>query len=80
LLWCKRETEDAPASVAVRVELFAQVRRAGLAEMPHRKFAALCARYGIGAADDEYRACGNRVVLLTADFVAELRAGPVLTA
>ena len=80
LLWCKRQNEGDPACVAVRVELFGQVRRAGLADMKHRKFAALCERYGIGNADDETRPCGNRVVVLAPDFLAELRAGPTLTA
>lgn len=75
LIWCRRDGETAPASIAVRVELFGRVRLAGLAEMSHRRFAALAALYGVGRAD-ECRAGGQRCVELTREFLAEVRRGP----
>jgi hypothetical protein len=72
LIWCRKDSEGGPGRVAVRVELFGQIRRAGLADMSHRAFAALCELYGIGQKD---RAGGQRVVELTQDFLAEVREG-----
>lgn len=72
LIWCKREKEDGPVCVAVRVELFGQVRSAGLAGMSHRTFVALCHNYGIGEGD---RAGGHRVVVLAPEFLAVVRQG-----
>jgi hypothetical protein len=80
LLWCKRDAEGGPPRVAVRVELFGRVRRAGLSEMTHRTFAALCLLYGVGRVEDDQgegqRAGGQRVVVLTPEFVAEVLRGP----
>jgi hypothetical protein len=75
LIWCRRGGNNA-VEVAVRVELFNQVRARELATLGHRKFAALCELYCVGSAD---RAGGQRAVVLTPEFLAELREGPNLT-
>ena len=72
LLWCRKEANGL-VSVAVRSEMFGQVRARDLAGLGHRKFADLAQLYGVGVAD---RAGGQRVVVLTAAFLAELRLAP----
>jgi hypothetical protein len=76
LVWCRKPAADSPAvSLAVRAELFSQLRQARLAGLGHRKFASLCVLYGIGAPQ---RAGGRRVVELTPEFIADVRPGQVL--
>jgi hypothetical protein len=79
LVWCRREKEGDLPQVAVRVELFSQVRRAGLADMSHRTFAALCVLYSVGTKERPdgrpERAGGQRVVVLTPEYLAEAREG-----
>jgi hypothetical protein len=72
LLWC-RLADDGCLSVAVRSDLFAQVRARELGVTGHRQFVALAQLYGVGAAD---RAGGQRVVVLAGEFLAELSHAP----
>lgn len=77
LLWCRRDAIGGPLRVAVRVGLFAsgQAHLRGLSEMNQYPFAHLCEQYGVGTAQ---RACGQRVVELTQEFIAELLETPAL--
>jgi hypothetical protein len=72
LLWCRKDGEGR-LWVAVRVELFGQFGPRELAGLTQRKFADLCELYGVGEAQ---RACHNRVVVLSQEFLASLLAGP----
>jgi hypothetical protein len=76
LIWCRRVNATAPVEIALRCDLFSQVRSRELAALGHRKFAALAELYGIGIAD---RAGGQRVVVLAAGFLTDVRQGPTLT-
>jgi hypothetical protein len=59
--------------IALRVGLFGQVGPRDLAECSQYKFGQLCEMYAVGAAQ---RACGQRVVELTPEFIASLRVRP----
>jgi hypothetical protein len=85
LIWCRLDqTEDGRTvlRIALRVGLFAsgQAHLRSLAEMGQYRFAQLCELYGVGTAKDAagngLRACGQRVVELTPEFIEELLAGP----
>ncbi len=79
LIWCRREDQGNGATlrIALRVGLFGsgQAYLRSLAEMSQYRFAQLCEMYGVGMAQ---RACGQRVVELTPDFIAELGAAPAM--
>jgi hypothetical protein len=77
LLWCRNEpaAEKDPLRVAVRSGLFSQVGMRDLGEMVQRQFGDLCELYGVGAAQ---RACGQRVVVLSTDFLADLLTTPAV--
>jgi hypothetical protein len=64
--------------VAVRVELFTELRVAPLARMKQRKFAALAQRYGVGS-DAECRPGGSRALELTPGFIQGLLDRPGMT-
>jgi hypothetical protein len=72
LCWSMRG-EDGEVRIALRSGLFGQVGPRELAEYTQREFANLAEMYDVGACD---RACGQRVVELAADFIAELRVAP----
>lgn len=72
LCWCVRGT-DGSVRIALRSGLFGQVGPRELAELTQREFCNLAELYDVGTGD---RACGQRVVELAADFIAELRIAP----
>jgi hypothetical protein len=72
LLWCRKEA-NGQLSVALRSGLFGQFGPRPLAELSQTGFARLAEQYRVGRAQ---RACGQRVVVLTADFLAELQVIP----
>lgn len=77
LLWCRRDVAEGPLRVAFRVGLFAsgQAYLRSLADINQYRFAQLCELYGVGAAQ---RACGQRVVELAPEFIAELLVQPMV--
>jgi hypothetical protein len=74
LLWSRLD-EQGVLCIAIRVGLFAsgQAHLRCLAEMGQYRFAQLAELYGVGTAQ---RACGQRVVELAPEFIAELLTGP----
>jgi hypothetical protein len=73
LLWCRKDDEER-LCVALRAGLFGVYGPRSLAELTQCRFARLAEQYGVGQAQ---RACGQRVVVLTPDFVAELLVAPL---
>lgn len=75
LLWCRRG-EDGFVRLALRVELFDQVRRAGLAALTHEAFAELARHYRVGTADECRPGGKTRCLVLDPDFVREVLEAP----
>jgi hypothetical protein len=75
LVWGRRDARDGPLRVALRVGAFTsgQGYQRSLAEMSQYSFAQKCELYGVGTAQ---RACGQRVVELTPEFIADLLQAP----
>jgi hypothetical protein len=72
LLWSKREA-NGPLQVALRVELFGQQGPRELADLTQYRFADLAELYGVG---QRHKVCGQRVVVLSLSFLAELQVDP----
>jgi hypothetical protein len=71
-----RDGGEVVTKVAIRVDLFAQVRAdASLRSLRQRTFAARCKRYGVGESTLDERPEGQHVVVLHQSFVEELLAG-----
>jgi hypothetical protein len=75
LLWCRRE--GVQLCIALRAELFAQYGPRELAALSQCAIARRAERYGVGTS---VKACGQRVIELTSDFIADLRITPGLAA
>jgi hypothetical protein len=71
-LWTRLDATGG-LQVALRVELFHQVRQPGLGQMKQRAFTDLCVKYGVG---EPGKACGDRAVVLLADFLNDVLAEP----
>ena len=73
-LWCRRAAEKAPASVALRAELFSQIGAVGpLRDLSPTRFAHLCAAYGVGKASKIYADGAEiRGVMLEAGFISSI--------
>lgn len=62
--------------VAIKHGLMGQLRADGrLTRLTQDAFNARCRRYGVGRSGRDQRACGQRVVILDREFVAELLEG-----
>jgi hypothetical protein len=62
--------------VAVRAELFAQIKHRPLESLTPRRFRRLCEAYGVGTSSDSERPHGCRAVVLPPDFIEALLADP----
>jgi hypothetical protein len=75
-VWTKKRDGEPHPSIALRVELFSQIRVMGFADMTQNKFSKLAEAYDFGVDKTDNRVCGQRAVLLTPEFVAGLAAQP----
>jgi hypothetical protein len=77
--WCKTRDlggGEIELMVAVRHELFAQLKAdRRLCEMGPNRFSRRAERYGVGKPDPDERPHGQRAVVLSREFVADLTAG-----
>jgi hypothetical protein len=77
--WCKRRPKEGgeyELVIAVRVELFAQVKAdRRLCEMGAITFSRRCERYGVGSSSRKDRPGGQSAVVLSPEFTAELIGG-----
>jgi len=79
LCWCKittLETGECKLRVAIRCELFAQVKGdRWLCSLGQYRFTQFAEKYGVGTTDRKDRPHGKAAVLLSDDLVEELTAG-----
>ena len=68
-IWCKKD-EDGSKQIAIRHELFGQLRRADLRKIRRKKFAALCSRYGVGQSDKINNSI--RAIILTSEYLRDV--------
>jgi hypothetical protein len=77
LCWtCKRQ-KGQPPRIALRAGLLTQLHRHDLGDLSQKAFSQLCEKYGVGFVPPG-KACGQRVVELAEDFIAELGVAPVI--
>jgi hypothetical protein len=75
-LWTRREGDEGRVAIALRVELFSQIKFPELARMTQNKFGRLAQAYGVGEDKQNARVHGQRVVVLTSEFLSALEAQP----
>jgi hypothetical protein len=78
-LWTRTEPDPSGqprVEVALRVELFEQIKYRPLLGLTQNKFSRLCETYHVGQTFEDERPQGRRAVVLSRDFLDGLLADP----